>query len=185
MNKNNDMTKSTLRNYYTNKRNNLSNEQVAEYSSQLTRQILNSEIYLKSHTLFIYLSIGKEFNTEEIILNAFKTGKQIAVPFVKDKQMIPAIMNQETQFSSGHFNIKQPVEIIGIDINQIDLVVVPGLVFNRSGYRIGYGGGYYDRFLSGYNGVSISAVFPGFIDDTFIPDNYDLPVTQLFTLPQQ
>ncbi len=182
MNKNNDLTKSTLRDYYTNKRNSLSNEQVAEYSSQLTMHILNSEIYKKSHTLFIYLAIGKEFNTDEIIHDAFHTGKRVAVPFIKNKQMIPALINHETQFSSGHFNIKQPVEIIEIDINQIDLVVVPGLVFNRSGYRIGYGGGYYDRFLSVYSGVSISAVFPGFIDDAFKPDNYDLPVTQLFTL---
>ena len=65
-----------------------------------------------------------------------------------------------------------------VDASQIDLIHVPGLVFTTKGYRIGYGGGYYDRYLEHFSGHTLSTIYPCQIQD-FIPENHDIPVQEV------
>ena len=65
-----------------------------------------------------------------------------------------------------------------MDVSQIDLIHVPGLVFTTEGYRIGYGGGYYDRYLEHFSGHTLSTTYPCQIQD-FIPEKHDIPVQEV------
>lgn len=83
------------------------------------------------------------------------------------------------QLVKTSFGLLEPEgELTVVDRSQIDLIHVPGLVFTTEDYRIGYGGGYYDRYLIGYKGHTISTLYPFQIQE-FIPDDHDIPVQEV------
>lgn len=65
-----------------------------------------------------------------------------------------------------------------VEKTHIDLIHVPGVAFNKGGYRIGYGGGYYDRYLADFKGMTVSTIYPCQLAD-FQPDNYDIPIQEV------
>lgn len=171
--------KEQLRNKYLEKRNQLNFENIKLYSEQITRKILATDLYSNASTIFLYLSIGSEFDTWPLLKKILSDKKTPCVPVIKKKIMYITRVNETTEYIQGHFGIYEPVNHIILSHEQIDLALVPGLVFTQEGYRIGYGGGYYDKFLAEYKGISISAVFPGFIDNSFVPESFDRPVDYL------
>ena len=78
------------------------------------------------------------------------------------------------------FGLMEPASDLAVEKSEIDLIHVPGVVFNDEGYRIGYGAGYYDRYLSDFEGETVSMVYPCQKHD-FQPDNYDIPVKEVVT----
>ena len=78
------------------------------------------------------------------------------------------------------FGLMEPASDLAVEKSEIDLIHVPGVVFNAEGYRIGYGAGYYDRYLSDFEGETVSTVYPCQKHD-FQPDSYDIPVKEVVT----
>ena len=74
----------------------------------------------------------------------------------------------------------EPASDLAVEKSKIDLIHVPGVVFNAEGYRIGYGAGYYDRYLSDFEGMTVSMVYPGQEKD-FTPDSHDVAVREVIT----
>jgi 5-formyltetrahydrofolate cyclo-ligase len=131
------------------RRNKLSSDKIYEKSQFVQHHVLNSKQFLKSGTVGVYMPIGSEVRTEEIIQNAISAGKKVALPRIESEgirfyQLHDNYLKEELLL--GKFGVKEPPNI-GRRVNKIDLLIVPGIGFDYQGSRIGYGRGYFDAYL--------------------------------------
>ena len=107
--------------------------------------------FKKSKTILLYLSFDGEVDTLVIIKLAKKLGKRIVLPRIlrKEKKLLPVVLESLKHLQDGPYGIPQPKSAEGkiLDVSQIDMVIVPGLAFDKKKYRLGRGQGYYDRLL--------------------------------------
>lgn len=152
---------------------------------RIAASLFSSEWWKSSETVGITISKPYEWDTERIIRKGWEEGKKIVVPkcepatFMLDFREI----HHFSQLECVYHDIWEPVttETEEIEKNQIDLMIVPGLVFDKRGYRIGYGGGYYDRYLDGFLKETIAVTSSMQIMDTVPIDKYDLAVNHIIT----
>jgi 5-formyltetrahydrofolate cyclo-ligase len=182
------MDKKILRKHYIEKRNNLSNLEVERISHDIAMNLFQLDIYKNSSFIMTYVDFNKEVRTEEIIRHSIDIGKRIGIPItIKEerKLIISELKDFDEELEISTYNILAPknefIRIVHPSI--IDLVLVPGAIFDRNGYRIGYGGGYYDRFLPSLNKKTTTI---GLAYDLQLIDNvprgcYDLPVDFILT----
>lgn len=149
------ITKDSLRREIKRKRDNLTPDEVNEKSKLVKEKLLSLPEFKSARIVAFYASFKKsnEVETEEMIKEAMTMGKTVLVPVtdtVEDKIVFSEIKSLD-DMAPGTFDILEPVpEMRKIFPNEaIRLIVVPGIVFDLEGYRIGYGLGYYDKFLSG------------------------------------
>jgi len=142
------MTKPELRTLYKSKRNELSPEMVDEISLQILNNLKLMNIWgnLNFH-LFMSIHNHKEINTLPILNYLFAQKKQVIVPKVENDRMLNCLIHSNVEFETGKFHVPEPKSFQLIDSKEIDVVFVPMLICDKSGNRIGYGGGFYDRFL--------------------------------------
>ncbi|GHT64778.1 5-formyltetrahydrofolate cyclo-ligase [Endomicrobiia bacterium] len=144
--------KRKLRTEFLSLRNRMDSVSVVAYSVDIFAKIEMLATYKKARTVMFYLSCGSEVATDSMITSAIKEGKIVAVPTLKntiDKQLQVVKISKLEDACQLVYGIRQP-EINPNDIvekDNIDLVFVPGVAFDVLGYRIGYGKGYYDRWL--------------------------------------
>jgi 5-formyltetrahydrofolate cyclo-ligase len=134
----------------------------------------------------IYLSLPHEVDTAAVILSAWQQGKTIAVPKVswQQRHMIPVIITSlDTGFSTEVGGLRNPITGLPMPIEEIDLVVAPGLGFDRKGNRIGRGGSYYDRFFANkeLRAVKCGFAFEDQVVDTVPTDERDMRMDILVT----
>lgn len=112
---------------------------------------INNPVYARADSIFAFVSFGDEVDTHKIIEHALEHGKRVCVPKVisKESGMIAVELESFQDLAPGAYGILEPVNAANaVEENSIDLAIVPGLAFDFAGGRLGYGGGYYDRFLS-------------------------------------
>jgi 5-formyltetrahydrofolate cyclo-ligase len=150
--------KNQLREFMLNKRNRISIRQVYEKSKRVQYNVVNSRQFLIAETVGVYSPVGSEVRTEEIIKEAICSGKKVVLPRVESGGMKFYQINdnpfQLDNLVIGRFGIREPIKK-GEEVVKIDLLIVPGIVFDSQGSRIGYGRGFFDRFILGA-GVSFS-----------------------------
>ena len=157
----------------------LSAEEKEVMDAWLTEQLLLHPFYKEAKTIATYLSFPHEFQTARLIEQAQKDGKTILIPKTYPQGKMDLVLYEPEKLERNSFGLLEPQgEAIVFEPSQIDLIHVPGLAFNPSGYRVGYGGGYYDRYLEQFSGHSISTIFPCQIQD-FHPDPHDIPVEEV------
>ena len=157
----------------------LSAEEKEVMDAWLTEQLILHPFYKEAKTIATYLSFPHEFQTARLIEQAQKDGKTILIPKTYPHGKMDFVIYKPEQLERNAFGLLEPQGAFTIvESSQIDLIHVPGLVFNPSAYRIGYGGGYYDRYLSNYSGKTISTLYPCQIQD-FQPDPHDIPVEEV------
>ncbi|MGG5368648.1 5-formyltetrahydrofolate cyclo-ligase [Enterococcus sp. AZ196] len=140
-----------------------------------------SKAWKESASIGVTMATQFEFPTSPLIQCAFAAGKKIAVPKSLPKgEMVFHWINHKTDFYTTKFGVEEPMIEDTATSDELDLLVVPGLVFNRAGYRIGFGGGYYDRFLADYKGRTCSFVFAEQLMEEWQTEEFDQPVQQLF-----
>ncbi len=124
----------------------------------LTAQVLGLEEYLECDRLFIFVSSPIECDTKRIILDAFARGKRVAVPRCADRsgRMDFYYINSLDELKPGMFSLLEPDPAVCEKADDLSrgLCIVPGLCFDLEGYRVGFGKGYYDRFLDDFGGVT-------------------------------
>jgi 5-formyltetrahydrofolate cyclo-ligase len=131
------------------RRNKLSSDEIYDKSHFIQLRVVNSVQFLKSGTVGVYIPIGSEVRTEEIIRKAISTGKKVALPRIESEGIMFYQLhdkNFEEGLVLGKFGVKEPFKI-GRRVNRIDLLIVPGIGFDNQGSRIGYGRGYFDEYL--------------------------------------
>jgi len=142
------MDKTALRRYIREKKRTMAQEEIDFRSALLTRMLLNTELYRRANTVYGYLSYNQEVRTLPFLNQCLRDGKQVAVPKVMGEEMKFIRMEDLSQTAKGYAGIPEPTADGPFLSDPTALVLMPGLAFDPMGHRIGYGGGFYDRFLS-------------------------------------
>ena len=157
----------------------LSQEQKQAMDRVLTERFLQHPFYQKAKTIATYLSFPHEFQTQELIERALKDGKKVLIPKTYPKGRMEFVVYNPQQLVKTSFGLLEPQgDLEVVDPSQIDLIHVPSLAFTREVYRIGYGGGYYDRYLEHFAGHTMSTIYPCQVQE-FNSENHDIPVQEV------
>lgn len=157
-----------------------SNEKV-EKERRIHQKLFSSSAFQNAQTIGITLANEFEVATEPVIHYAKQLHKQIVIPKTLPKrQMAFYELTDETMLERSSFGVLEPTNSRLFLPEQIDLLIVPGLVFTKSGYRIGFGGGYYDRYLQQYPNQTASLVFTEQLNDAWLPESFDQKIQQLY-----
>lgn len=143
------MKKAELREYYLQKRKELTEQEILQLSHEILLQLKKMPIWeLDYYHLFQSIPQKNEVQTQELLKELFSLEKQVVVPKVEGFEMLNCGVNPDTIWTQGKFNVPEPVECKIIPHSKIDVVFLPLLIADQKGNRIGYGGGFYDRFLT-------------------------------------
>lgn len=180
------MDKTELRRSYKKIRNNITDEQRQAAGQLITDKITAMSVFNSCDTLFCFIACGSEIPTQPLIEAAFECGKKVAVPRVMSKtEMVFIYITSLDGLETSAYGIPEPVydESKKAVPTADSLIIVPGLVFDKRLYRIGYGGGYYDRYTSAYpQALKIGAAFDRqYTEDELPRDKFDKPVDLLVT----
>ena len=157
----------------------LSQEQKQAVDRALTDRLLQHPFYQEAKTIATYLSFPHEFQTQELIKQALKEGKKVLIPKTYPKGRMEFVVYDPQQLVKTSFGLLEPQgDLEVVEPSQIDLIHVPGLAFTTEGYRIGYGGGYYDRYLEHFAGHTMSTIYPCQVQE-FNSENHDIPVQEV------
>ena len=142
------MDKSSLRKIIREKKRAMTEKQIISAGQRLMELFLASPLYQKASSIYGYLPYNQEVRTIPMLEQAIKDGKRVAVPKVYGDEMKFIWLTDLNAVSSGYAGIPEPVADGPVADDPTALVLMPGLAFDPQGHRIGYGGGFYDRFLS-------------------------------------
>ena len=142
------MNKQELRRAIRERKRAMTEEEIVERSNALAEKFYNSPAYQAASTIYGYLPYNQEVRTVPMLQRALDEGKRVAVPKVYGEEMRFIYLDDLTQVSKGYAGIPEPIADAPVAEDQRALVLMPGLAFDPQGHRIGYGGGFYDRFLA-------------------------------------
>lgn len=160
----------------------------ADTDALVVENFLQSDLYKNSTNIMVYVSFGTEINTHKLIEQALKDGKHVIVPICKKEDhtlILSEIKNFPDDLEVGNFGILEvrPDRLRVVSPSIIDLVLVPGCAFTEAGNRMGFGGGYYDRFLESINPncPTVALVRDDFIFDEIPMEAHDKSVNYMVT----
>lgn len=171
-------------------RDSQSEDKILSKSKIIKDELFDFEYFKKSNIIMFYVSFRSEVKTDFIIKESLKLGKKVVLPQAdpKNKKLnIFQVTNFEEDLKEGIWGILEPKDACKkIDIKNIDLVIVPAVAYDMRGYRVGYGGGYYDKFLSEFynsnkNGKTIGLAYELQIIDKIPADEFDQKVNFIVT----
>lgn len=147
------MDKKEVRNVMSKRRKSMSEQEVSHKSKTIIEKVMNTEEFKKSKNLMVFLSFDNEVYTFDLIDKAMDMGKKVVVPYtVKDTyEIIPTLLKnieEDLEVSSYGYLEPKKEKITTVQEEDIDLTIVPGLAFDKDMNRIGFGKGYYDRYLA-------------------------------------
>jgi len=181
-------SKEELRQKYIDIRSRFKEDQVLNTSGMIKDRFFSLDIVKTGKNFLLYHSIKNEIVTFEIINHLLIRGKNVYLPYVsKDKTelKIGQIYNED-DLQLGTYGIKEPKARNDIPVSIMDVIVVPALIYALDGFRLGYGGGYYDRLLAKANDntVTIGLAYDSLLHDRLPIDNFDIPVKIIITEKQ-
>ncbi len=164
----------------------MSLEERVEKSRKACQNLMRTEQFADVVTVMAFLSLPHEVDTSEAILCAWQLGKTVAAPKIswQQRHMIPVeIKSLDTGFSTEIGELRNPVKGVPIPFEEIDMVITPGLGFDKSGNRLGRGGSYYDKFFTnkGLRAIKCGLAFAEQVVDHVIVTDHDVPVDMLVT----
>lgn len=142
------MNKQELRRAIREKKRAMTPEQIEEKSIQLGELFAQSELYRSAGTIYGYMPYNQEVRTVAMLERALRDGKRVAIPKCYGDEMRFIFMNDLSKVEKGYAGIPEPIADEPIADDETALVLMPGLAFDAQGHRIGYGGGFYDKFLA-------------------------------------
>ena len=142
------MDKTALRKQIREKKRAMTEQQIVDASRRLGELFLACDAYKQAKTIYGYLPYNQEVRTVPMLEQALRDGKEVAVPKVIGDEMRFIYMTDLSMVEKGYAGIPEPVAEGPVADDPTALVLMPGLAFDPQGHRIGYGGGFYDRFLA-------------------------------------
>jgi len=142
------MDKKELRDYIRKFKRAMTKEEIEAKSEKLGELFLASDLYKQAKNIYGYLPYNQEVRTTAMLLQAQKDGKRIAVPKILGDTMIFVWLDDLTAVEKGYSGIPEPIDLTPVADDPTALVLMPGMAFDPEGHRCGYGGGFYDKFLS-------------------------------------
>ena len=176
------MTKHLLRTQFREKRRALLPDLAGEKSLAITRKLLELKEYKDASSVLFYVSKAEEVDTHDVIKEALASGKKVYLPKIKgDFLMICPLLNYE-DLQPGEFGILEPCEPASpTQPKDIDLIVIPGVAFDKKGNRLGFGKGHYDRLLKETRGFKVGLAFDEQLLDELPVEEHDVPLDLLLT----
>lgn len=148
---------------------------------QISEALFASSEWQQAQTIGVTISTALEFPTALIMRLAVAQGKKIAVPkSLPQRKLEFHWVDAATEYETTPFGVDEPLVEAVADKNELDLLIVPGLLYRPNGYRIGFGGGFYDRYLADYAGQTVSLVFAEQLHDHWEVEPFDIPIQKLF-----
>ena len=175
------MDKKMLRKQICEQKRAMSQEKIEEASRKLVEQFLNCDAYRQAKTIYGYLPYNQEVRTVPILEQALADGKRVAVPKVYGSEMKFIYLTDLTQVATGYAGIPEPVADGPEGDDLTALVLMPGMAFTKEGHRIGYGGGFYDKFLAEEpDHPTIALCYDFQMVDELPTEEFDVPVDCVF-----
>ena len=174
------MDKKQLRKEIREKKRAMTEAQIEEKSRRLGQLFADSELYRKAKTIYGYLPYNQEVRTVPMLLQALADGKRVAVPKVYGDEMKFIYLDDFSAVEKGYAGIPEPVADEPVADDETALVLMPGLAFDPQGHRIGYGGGFYDKFLAKEpNHPTLALCYDFQMLPELKTEEFDIPVDQV------
>lgn len=147
------MNKKELRAQLLDTRKNISEEDRHKKSKIIIDKLMSTVEYKNANTIMAFASFGTEVETHDFIKTALASGKRIILPISikEDRSLFLQEIKSFDELKPSTYGILEPEKKVNFEKKALDLVIVPGVAFDHRGFRMGYGGGYYDRFLASLN----------------------------------
>jgi 5-formyltetrahydrofolate cyclo-ligase len=174
------MDKKQLRREIREKKRAMSEAEIQEKSRRLGELFVNSQLYRSAKTIYGYLPYNQEVRTVPMLERAMADGKRLAVPKVYGDEMRFIYLDDLSAVEKGYAGIPEPVADTPVADDETALVLMPGLAFDRDGHRIGYGGGFYDKFLAQEpNHPTLALCYDFQMLPELQTEEFDIPVDQV------
>lgn len=169
--------KENLRQNCKQKRINMDPETKKKYDDAIFKKLISLRSFQQCEMVYTYVSTPIEVDTRKLIKYCFEIGKPVAVPrcIPDTRKMKFYIIHSFEELEKGSFSVDEPIPAICEETGMYEntLCVLPGLCFDRFGYRLGYGKGYYDRFLSKYTGKTVGICYSNCMEKQLIHGRFD------------
>lgn len=162
----------------------LTPEDKRKQEADLVTKLIQQKAWQEAKVVAVTLSQGFELDTAPLINIAQAMGKVVVIPRTLPKRQMEFVeLNQATKFEKSSFGIEEPVNGQVYLSSDIDLIIVPGVAFSPTGHRLGFGGGYYDRYLARYTGQTIALALSTQIagENDWPHEEFDVDVQQVLT----
>ncbi|MEG0545815.1 MAG: 5-formyltetrahydrofolate cyclo-ligase [Oscillospiraceae bacterium] len=177
--------KKALREKFKNERRNMNESEKEIIDLKISENLFNLPLFKNANVILTYVSTEIEVDTIEIINHSLKMGKTVAVPRCIEgtRNMDFYILKSLSQLESGSFGVLEPKTYLCKKLLDFSsgLCIVPALVYDKRGYRLGYGKGYYDRFLSKFNGQTVGISYDFCLIDEIPKGKYDKRLDKIVT----
>jgi len=171
------MDKKAFRREISAKKRAMTQEEIVQASARLAEKLYASDLYKNSQSIYAYLSYNQEVRTNPIINRALMDGKRVAVPKVFGDDMKFLWIRDLHDIAPGAYNIPEPIADGPEADDEFALILMPGLAFDPEGHRLGYGGGFYDRYLAQHHQHKLVALCYGFqMFEHLETEAHDIPV---------
>lgn len=175
--------KNTLREQIKKRRKALTHEEIEEKSAKITQLLTAFAIYRSAKCICVYMAAFNEPRTMPLIQKALADGKTVCVPITDTENTTLSLsyIHDISALRKGAYGIFEPTVIDSANPRDVDLIVVPGIVFDKSGSRIGFGKGFYDRLLTDTRAVKVGLCYQFQLCEGVPSDKHDIPMNMLVT----
>ena len=171
------MNKQILRNKYKEIRKKIKDKK--EQDNVIFNKVINLEEYIKSDLILIYVSLKDEVDTIKLIKHSLGIDKKVAVPKCEGDDIVFYYISSLEELKKRSFGILEPEANKKVSDFNNSICIIPGLVFDKQNNRIGYGRGFYDRFLENYQGIKIGLTYKDCICDKIDANDNDVKMDKV------
>ena len=172
--------KARLRKQQLDARDKLSLDFIRIASSRIRDNLRKIDFYRQATMVGAYYSIGSEVQTHDLLQEFFNQGKEISIPRVDENDLIFKKISSFSDLELGNFSVMEPKEKCE-DIKSLDVILVPAIALTIEGYRLGYGFGFYDRYLLGKKSKKIGLCYSKQVLKSFPHDDHDIKMDCIVT----
>lgn len=177
------MIKEVIRERMRRRRKTLTYEQVHEKSETIRYKLEGKKAFKDAETIMMYISAYKEPETLPVIEHLLENGKRVIVPVssTETNTIVPTYIESISELEKGAYGILEPTIIRPVNKDDIEVIVIPGIAFDMHRNRLGFGKGYYDKFLEDTNAKKIALCYDFQIIDDLPVDEHDIPMDLILT----
>jgi len=177
------MDKKELRERIKQDREKYSQEEIDDWNSSIKKSLEEFVEYQEAETVFFYVSFGREVDTTGLIKDALSSGKYVVVPYYDGKSYSISYLTDFNDLEPGRLGILEPKKdkIHEADLESIDVMIIPGLAFDKQGNRVGYGEGNYDNFMKNTCAMKIALCYNFQLFEDVPHKEHDVPINMIIT----